>query len=98
MHDIAQENKRLSEPGCSILEVEHLRHELKDEQKDKRSLRNAKARLLHLAQRVHNLKQRQADLTMKYRTMVSDRNALYDTFEHTVQTIYKKGECTNLIL
>ncbi|KAE9290223.1 Growth arrest-specific protein 8 [Phytophthora fragariae] len=99
MHDVSQENKRLSEPlAAAIQEVEHLRHELKDEQKDKLSLRNAKARLLYLAQQVHDLKQRQADLTTKYRTMESDRNALYDTFEHTVQTIHKKGECKNLIL
>ncbi|KAG1691957.1 hypothetical protein DVH05_025937 [Phytophthora capsici] len=99
MHDVSQENKRLSEPlAAAIQEVEHLRHELKDEQKDKLSLRNAKARLLYLAQQVHNLKQRQTDLTVKYRTMESDRNALYDTFEHTVQTIHKKGECKNLIL
>ncbi|GMF65580.1 unnamed protein product [Phytophthora lilii] len=99
MHDVSQENKRLSEPlAAAIQEVEHLRHELKDEQKDKLSLRNAKARLLYLAQQVHDLKQRQAELTTKYRIMESDRNALYDTFEHTVQTIHKKGECKNLIL
>ncbi|EGZ14637.1 hypothetical protein PHYSODRAFT_263859 [Phytophthora sojae] len=79
-------------------EVEHLRHELKDVQKNKLSLRNAKARLMYLAQQVHDLKQRQAERTTKYRTMESDRNVLYDTFEHAIQTIPKEGECKNLIL
>ncbi|KAF1325857.1 Sporangia induced dynein regulatory complex protein, partial [Globisporangium splendens] len=85
MHDVSQENKRLSEPlAAAIQEVEHLRHELKDEQKDKLSLRNAKARLLYLAQQVHDLKEKQADLKMKYKTLETDRNVLYDTFEQTV--------------
>ncbi|RLN73163.1 hypothetical protein BBJ28_00011063, partial [Nothophytophthora sp. Chile5] len=62
------------------------------------SLRNAKARLFYLAQQVRELKQHQAELTLTYRTMEADRNALYDTFEHTVQTIHKKGECKNVVL
>ncbi|TMW60047.1 hypothetical protein Poli38472_000089 [Pythium oligandrum] len=99
MHDVSQENKRLSEPlAAALQEVEHLRHELKDEQKDKLSLRNAKARLLYLAQQVQELKQKQAELRAKYKSLENDRNMLYDTFEQTVQTIHKKGECKNLIL
>lgn len=99
MHDVAQENKRLSEPlAAAIHEVEHLRHELKDEQKDKLSLRNAKARLLFLTRQIQELKHKQADLRMRYRALETDRNTLYDTFEQAVQTIHKKGECKNLIL
>lgn len=99
MHDVSQENKRLSEPlAAALQEVEHLRHELKDEQKDKLSLRNAKARLLYLAQQVHEIKQKQTELRAKYKALENDRNMLYDTFEQTVQTIHKKGECKNLIL
>lgn len=99
MHDVSQENKRLSEPlAAAIQEVEHLRHELKDEQKDKLSLRNAKARLLYLAQQVQELKEKQSEIKMKYRALENDRNVLYDTFEQTVQTLHKKGECKNLIL
>lgn len=99
MHDVSQENKRLSEPlAAAIQEVGHLRHELKDEQKDKLSLRNAKARLLYLAQQVQELKEKKAELKMQYKTLENDRNVLYDTFEQTVQTIHKKGDCKNLIL
>lgn len=99
MHDVAQENRRLSEPlAAALQEVEHLRHELKDEQKDKLSLRNAKARLLFLAHQVQTTKEQQAALKTRYKALENDRNLLYDTFEHTVQTIHKKGECKNLIL
>merc|ERR1712100_121065 len=35
MHDISQENKRLSEPlAAALKEVQELRHELKDKEKD----------------------------------------------------------------
>ncbi|GLE02389.1 hypothetical protein PINS_up011227 [Pythium insidiosum] len=99
MHDVSQENKRLSEPlAAALQEVEHLRHELKDEQKDKLSLRNAKARLLYLAQQVSELKDKQTELRAQYKALENDRDLLYDTFEQTVATIHKKGECKNLIL
>ena len=49
MFEIAQENKRLSEPLTRALkEVELLRHELSNYDKDKLSLHNTKARLLVL--------------------------------------------------
>lgn len=99
MHDVSQENKRLSEPlAAALQEVEHLRHELKDEQKDKLSLRHAQARLLFLTRQIQELRESQADLKMRYRALEQERNALYDSFEQTVQTIHKKGECKNLIL
>jgi growth arrest-specific protein 8 len=99
MHDVSQENKRLSEPlAAALQEVEHLRHELKDEQKDKLSLRNAKARLQYLAHQVVEIKDKMVQLRAKYKSLETDRNMLYDTFEQTVETIHKKGECKNLIL
>lgn len=99
MHDVAVENKRLSDPlATAIKEVEHLRHELKDEQKDRLSLGNAKARLRFLTRQVHDLKRTHAELAQKYSTLKSERNALYDTFEGTVQTVQKKGESQNLVL
>ncbi|KAL7693954.1 putative growth arrest-specific protein [Plasmopara halstedii] len=99
MLDVSQENKRLSEPlAAAIKEVEHLRHELKDEQKDKLSLRNAKARLIQLTRQLHDLKQNQVKLENEYSAMKTQHDALYDTFEDTVQTVHKKSECKNLIL
>lgn len=50
MFEIAQENKKLSEPLTRALkEVEKLRHELANYQKDKMSLQNAKSRCALLA-------------------------------------------------
>jgi len=99
MHDVSQENKRLSEPLAAALhEVEHLRYELKDEHKDKLSLRHAQARLAFLTRQIQELRDAQAELKMRYRALEQERNALYDSFEQAVQTIHKKGECKNLIL
>jgi hypothetical protein len=99
MYEISQENKRLSEPlTAAIQEVEHLRHELKDEQKDQLSLRNAKLRLVHLTEQLNELVQKQQELKNNLKIIENDRNLLYDTFEQTIQTIQKKGACKNLIL
>merc|ERR1712028_109242 len=56
MFEIAQENKKLSEPLTRALkEVEKLRHELANYQKDKMSLQNAKSRLHVLATQLRDL-------------------------------------------
>jgi len=60
MFEIAQENKKLSEPLTRALkEVEKLRHELANYQKDKMSLQNAKSRL-------HVLETQLRDLTWEH--------------------------------
>ena len=56
MFEIAQENKKLSEPLTRALkEVEKLRHELANYQKDKMSLQNAKSRLHVLETQLRDL-------------------------------------------
>merc|ERR1711881_403189 len=63
MFEIAQENKRLSEPLARALkEVEKLRHELANYQKDKMSLQNAKSRL-------HVLETQLRDLTWEHEVL-----------------------------
>ena len=60
MFEIAQENKKLSEPLTRALkEVEKLRHELANYQKDKMSLQNTKSRL-------HVLETQLRDLTWEH--------------------------------
>ncbi|CAK4072037.1 unnamed protein product [Aphanomyces euteiches] len=99
MHDISHENKRLSEPlAAAVQEVERLKHELKDEQKDRLSLRNAKARLVLLGKQLVDLKKKHQELTVAYKTMEANRNTLYDSFEHTIHSIQTKGEYKNLVL
>ena len=56
MADIAQENKQLLEPlKVAVKQVEELRRDLKDYEKDKLSLKNAKARLKLLSSRFERL-------------------------------------------
>ncbi|OQR83892.1 Sporangia Induced Dynein Regulatory Complex Protein [Achlya hypogyna] len=99
MHDISHENKRLSEPlAAAVQEVERLKHELKDEQKDKLSLRNAKARLVLLGKQRVQLKKEHQELLQAYKALEANRNALYDSFEHTIHTVQTKGEYKNLVL
>ena len=63
MFEIAQENKKLSEPLTRALkEVEKLRHELANYQKDKMSLQNAKSRL-------HVLETQLRDLTWEHEVL-----------------------------
>ncbi|KAL0586653.1 hypothetical protein ABG067_003641 [Albugo candida] len=93
MQDVALENKRLSEPlTIAIREVEHLRAELKDEQKDRLSLLNAKARLQQVKLRIADIQLRQNETKNEFGKLQSDRSELYDTFERMVRKVYEEGE------
>merc|ERR1712028_289087 len=88
MHDISQENKRLSEPLAAALEdVQALRHELKDKEKDMLSLRNAKARLAMLEEQAKKLAEDHKQMEDEYSQVETERNQVYDSFEHTVQSV-----------
>jgi hypothetical protein len=99
MHDIAQENKRLSEPlAKAVKEVEELEHELKDAEKDKLSLRNAKARLALLEKEHTNLEKSHQVMEDEYRATETERNQVYDSFEHTVKSVQRRSDFRNLVL
>merc|ERR1711865_267067 len=87
MHDISQENKRLSEPlAAALKDVQALRHELKDKEKDMLSLRNAKARLAMLEEQAKRLADNHRKMEEDYSQVETERNQVYDSFEHTVQS------------
>jgi len=99
MHDISQENKRLLEPltqACD--EVAELKHELKDSEKDRLSLRNAKARLKLLEQQHVELQRVHQLMEDEYKLVETERNQLYDSFEHTIKSIQRRGDFKNLVL
>ena len=99
MYDIAQENKRLSEPlAVAVKEVEHLRHELKDYEKDKLSLKNAKARLLLLDDKDRLLRREHAALEEKFGSVETERDELRQAFAGTVKQVQRKSEFKNLVL
>ncbi|KAL3918830.1 MAG: hypothetical protein SGPRY_005862, partial [Prymnesium sp.] len=88
MFEIAQENKKLSEPLTKALkEVEKLRHELANYQKDKMSLQNAKSRL-------HVLETQLRDLTWEH----EERDELFEKFESTIYDVQQKSGFKNILL
>ena len=99
MYDIAQENKRLHEPlTAAVAEVADLRAQLKDQEKDRLSLRNAKARLVVMESQLVNLQGEHGELKQNYGDAEGNRNELYDKFESTVKEIQAKSDFKNLVL
>ena len=99
MYDISQENKRLSEPlTVAVSEVADLRAQLKDREKDKLSLRNARARLVVMKEQYESLASDQEELKQKYDETVKRRDDLYDTFTDTVKEVQAKSDFKNLVL
>jgi hypothetical protein len=99
MYDIAQENKRLHEPlTAAVAEVADLMAQLKDQEKDRLSLRNAKARLVVMENQLKTLENDHSDLKSNYSAAESNRNELYDKFENTVKEVQAKSDFKNLVL
>eukprot|EP00736_Rhodelphis_marinus_P010730 Rmarinus@m.7847 len=99
MYEIAQENKRLSEPLTRALkEVDHLRAELANYQKDKLSLSNAKARLLQLEESNRKLLWEKEVLEQRFEQLQKERDELYEKFEATVYDVQQKSGFKNLLL
>merc|ERR1712028_123189 len=82
MFEIAQENKKLSEPLTRALkEVEKLRHELANYQKDKMSLQNAKSRLHVLETQLRDLTWEHEVLEQRFHHVEKERDELYERLE-----------------
>eukprot|EP00741_Cyanophora_paradoxa_P025209 tig00000350_g24334.t1 len=99
MFEIAQENKKLSEPLAHALkEVDQLRHELHNYQKDKMSLQNAKARLLQMEGQHKALQWEHEILEQRFAQVQKERDELYDKFESTIYDVQQKAGFRNLLL
>jgi len=99
MFEIAQENKRLSEPLTRALkEVEQLRHELANYEKDKLSLQNAKARLLVLEEQNKQVQWQYEVLQQRFAMVQRERDDLYEKFESTIYDVQQKSGFKNLVL
>ncbi len=99
MFEIAQENKRLSEPLTKALkEVETLRHELSNYDKDKMSLQNSKARLLVFEEQQRQLNWEFEVLQQRFGIVSKERDELYEKFEATVFDVQQKSGLKNLLL
>jgi growth arrest-specific protein 8 len=99
MADIAQENKQLLEPlKVAVKQVEDLRRDLKDYEKDKLSLKNAKARLKLLSSRFERLQENHNGLDGKVTATDSERQTLLEKFESTVKQVQRKSQVKNIQL
>ena len=99
MFEIAQENKRLSEPLTRALkEVEQLRHDLSNYDKDKMSLQNTKARLLVLEDQHKQLKWEHEVMQQRFGQVSKERDELYEKFEATVYDVQQKSGFRSLLL
>ena len=99
MYDISQENNRLSEPlSAAVAEVATLRADLKDQEKDRLSLRNAKARLILMEEQLQQLHYDHVELKKDFDAAQRERDELADAFERTVKEVQAKSDFKNLVL
>ncbi|KAJ3116589.1 Dynein regulatory complex subunit 4 [Phlyctochytrium bullatum] len=99
MADITSENKRLSEPLQEALaECDQLKKELQHYEKDKLSLKNAKARLRVLEEKHKELLWEHELLEQRYVQMEKERNELFENFVDKIIGVQQKAGFKNLIL
>ncbi len=96
MLEIAEENKRLSDPlQRATQELHSLQADLKDADKDRQSLAYAKNRLRSLRAQLAALEGSHAELERRYATVEAERDELYDKFEATVRAAQARSEARN---
>ncbi|CAM9940803.1 unnamed protein product [Ascophyllum nodosum] len=99
MQDISHENKRLSEPLKEALaDVAELHSDLKDREKDRMSLTNAKARLKLKDEQLSEVRDSHRDLKTDFAKVVEEREQVYDTFEGAVKAVQQRSDFRNLAL
>mmetsp|Transcript_17269 Transcript_17269/g.44833 ORF Transcript_17269/g.44833 Transcript_17269/m.44833 type:complete len:473 (-) Transcript_17269:63-1481(-) len=99
MYEIAQENKQLSEPLTKALrEVETLRAQLGQYEKDKMSLGQTKARLVQTEKRLKNLEWENEVLTQRFSKVQLERDDLYDKFEAGIYEVQQKTGLKGMLL
>ena len=88
MYEIAQENKRLSEPLAKALkEVETLRLQLQNYEKDKLSLSHTKARLVATEKQLKNLEWEHEIFEQRFEQIQQEQDELYDKFESSIYEV-----------
>jgi len=94
-----QENALLKEPlTIAVAEVSDLRSQLRDREKDKLTLRNAKARLQVMEAKLGELKQKDYENSMEHQVVEKERDDLYNNFETMIKDIQQKNNFNNILL
>lgn len=99
MYEIAQENKRLSEPLTKALkEVELLRSQLGQYEKDKTSLAQTKARLASTEKQLKNLEWENEVISQRFAKVQGERDELYERFESSIYEVQQKTGLKGMLL
>jgi hypothetical protein len=99
MLEISNENKHMSEPLKKALsDVEKLRAELNDYQRDKTHLREVKAEILVFEQKMKGLGWEHEVLLQRYERAQSERDRLYEQFQNSVFNVQQKSGFKHLLL
>lgn len=99
MYDVSLENKRLSEPLAKAQkDVGVLKAQLRDRDKDRMSLRNAKARLVVLDGLYTELQDKQFAMEEEFRRVEQERDELYASFETSVRRMQEQSDLKNVLL
>ena len=98
MFEIAQENKRMSEPLKQALrDVEKLRKELEDYDGVKTKLRDGKARLMVVEDSLKALAWEHEVLLQRFQIVEKERDEIYEQFQATVYDVQQKSGFRNLL-
>jgi len=99
MYEIAQENKRLSEPLAKALkEVEALRSQLTNYEADKEALRSTKVRLANAEKSIRNLEWEAEVAAQRLEKTKAERDELYGKFEASIYDVQQKTGLRGMLL
>lgn len=99
MYEIAQENKRLSEPLTKALkEVTSLTDQLSNYEKDKVSLQQTKSRLTDTDKQLKNLSWESEVLQQRFEKIQGERDELYAKFETMIFDVQQKSGLKSMML
>lgn len=99
MFEIAQENKRMSEPlEKARADVERLTKELSSYEKDKERLKNTKLQLLIVEEQLKGLMWEHEVLTQREKRVEMERDKLYKKFHGAVFDVQQKSGFKNMLL
>lgn len=99
MEKITQENKRMIKPlKIALADVEHLREQLKEYQKDKRVLDTYKGKLLVKEEMMNKLKWKTEVMEQQFVGVKVERDQLYEQFQKAIHSVKQKSSFKNLLI
>lgn len=99
MYEVAQENKRLTEPLAKALkEVDELRRQLANYERDKGILSQTKARLGETDKELRNLEWEHEVFQQRFAALQGERDELYTKFESSIYEVQQKNGLKSMLL